>query len=123
MAVELIKPDAVETTVDGGWVVEHPTKRNAFEIVVDFDRPILGDPRTFGKCPTCNTVHFYKSYHILVNDAGQAFLSPEVMRNVRRAGMGDLRILKHTTKPPTVVVGTKGGVMGPVPQRTVIKHY
>ena len=114
--------DTLPTT--GGFKVKHLTKRNAFEVITDFQRPFLGDTSTFHKCPACQVVHYHKTYHIMLNGDGFAVLSPQVYRGVMAAGMGGLLLVDHTDTPPTVVLGTKDGAMAPVPQRdtTVIYH-
>lgn len=108
--------------LEGGYTVEHATKRNAFEVIIDFNRPYK-DNWSF-VCPTCNQRHFHKAYHILLNEHGRAVLSPQVYRGIKEAGMGDLVLLGHTRTPPNQVLGTKGGMMGLVPVRdkTTIYH-
>ena len=116
----------------GGYTIKHPTKRMAFHIVTDFARPFayVNDAarRQVKKCPTCNTPHFHKTYHIMLNEEGRAVVSPGVYRGLLAAGAfteeGGLQMVTHTTKPPNQVLGTKNGMMGLVPQRpkTVIYH-
>lgn len=115
-----MKPDP--TT--GGFIVTHPTVRYAFVIVPDPSRPILGDARTFPKCPTCDTVHLVRTYHILMNGEGRAVVSPTVFQGLKKAGMGGLAVEAHTPDPPKQILGTKGGQMGLVPQRDqLVVHY
>ena len=116
----------------GGYVVSHPTKRMAFHIVPDMSRPYnFADEkskRNLKMCPTCQTVHLHKTYHILLNDQGRAVVSPGVYKGLlsAKAFSGDdpLKLETHTTKPPDQVLGTRNGMMGLVPQRdkTIIYH-
>ncbi len=112
----------------GGFVVTHPTKRGVFEIVTDLDRPFEGPAslRT-NVCPTCQTVHHHKTYHILLNGEGRAVVSPGVFQGLKKAKAfndpNGLAVEAHTPKPPKQVLGTKGGMMGLVPQRDEVTIY
>ncbi len=112
----------------GGFVVVHPTKRNAFEIVTDLERPFQGSNslRT-NVCPTCETVHHHKTYHILLNGEGRAVVAPGVFQGLKHAkAFNDpkgLAVEAHTEKPPKQVLGTKGGMMGLVPSRQEVTIY
>lgn len=112
----------------GGFVVVHPTKRNAFEIVTDMNRPYQGPVNPDAvPCPTCNVVHQHKTYHILLNGEGRAVVSPGVFQGLKSAkAFNDpkgLSIEAHTKKPPNQVLGTKGGMMGLVPSRDEVTIY
>ncbi len=119
--------------VTGGFVVTHPTKRNAFEIITDLNRPYIdghGDPvnvSLLNNCPTCNTIHQYKTYHIMLNGDGRAVVSPGVFQSLRNAKAfndpAGLAVEAHTKTPPNQVLGTKGGMMGLVPSREAITIY
>ena len=109
----------------GGYVVTHPTKRNVFEVVTDLERPYTS-PNT-NQCPTCQTVHQFKTYHILLNGEGRAVVSPGVFQGLKHAkAFNDpkgLAVEAHTEKPPKQVLGTKGGMMGLVPSRQEVTIY
>ncbi len=114
--------------VTGGFVVTHPTKRNAFEVVIDFNRPFEGpESLRTNVCPTCETVHHFKTYHILLNGDGRAVVSPGVFQGLKRAkAFNDpqgLAVESHTKKPPKQILGTKGGMMGLVPHRDEVTIY
>ncbi len=104
----------------GGIRVSHPSKRNAFEIVVDYTRPL---PANQMPCPTCQKIHTHKTYHIYLGDEGTAIVSPGVFRGLQNGGMGDLVVESHVKKPPTQVLGGGGGMMGLVPTRPRIEAY
>lgn len=110
----------------GGYVVYHPTKRDAFEVVTDVNRPFIdghGQPvdlSVLHVCPTCQVKHQHKTYHIMVNSEGRAVVSPGVYRGLHEANAfrtGGLAIESHTDTPPNQIMGTKNGMMGLVPQR------
>ncbi len=97
----------------GGFVVVHASKRNAFEVVIDLNRPYNGpDSLRTIPCPTCNVIHHHKTYHIMLDAQGRNVVSPGVYRGLRHAGMGDLQVETHTKTPPDQVLGTRSGMMG-----------
>lgn len=110
-----------------GVRVQHSVKRSGFFVLSDPTRPILGDVRTFPKCPTCVQVHTHKTYHILLNGEGAAVVSPRVLDGLRRAGAFDplvgLAVAGEVLDPPTVVLGRRDGRLAPVPQRDRIIVY
>ncbi len=118
----------------GGYVITHPTKRDAFEVVVDMKRPFIdgfGKPvpiSTLNVCPTCQVLHPFKTYHIMLNSEGRAVVSPGVFQSLKAAGAfhaDGLAIQAHTDNPPNQVLGTKGGMMGLVqtkPDPVIIYH-
>ena len=110
----------------GGYVLYHPTKRDAFEIVTDVNRPYIdghGKPISLdllNVCPTCQVKHQHKTYHIMFNSEGRAVVSPGVFRSLQQANAfksGSMAIESHTDSPPNQVLGTKNGMMGLVPSR------
>ncbi len=106
---------------DGGFIITHPTKRNAFEVVTDFKRPYKGpDTLRTAVCPTCQVIHHFKTYHIMLDESGRCIVSPGVFNGLRKAGMGDLDLEDHTSTPPDQVLGAAGGMMGLVPSRPQI---
>ena len=111
----------------GGFVVTHPTKRNAFEIVTDLNRPYQSKNLNPIPCPTCQIVHQHKTYHIMLNGDGRAVVSPGVFQSLKRAkafnDVDGLAVEAHTDKPPNQVLGTKGGMMGLVPSRDKMTIY
>ncbi len=110
----------------GGYVIYHPTKRDAFEVVTDMNRPFQYGPGDLvpldllNVCPTCQVKHQHKTYHIMLNSEGRAVVSPGVYRGLHEANAfktGGLAIESHTDTPPNQVLGTKNGMMGMVPSR------
>jgi len=118
----------------GGYVITHPTKRDAFEVVTDMKRPFIdgqGKPvpmSTLIVCPTCKELHPFKTYHIMLNGEGRAVVSPGVFNGLKQANAfhaDGLGIESHTDNPPNQVLGTKGGMMGLVqtrPDPVIIYH-
>lgn len=103
----------------------HPTKKNAYEIAVDLTRKFT---KTQSPCPVCNVIHTHKTYHILFNDQGVAYVSMGVFRGLRRANAldqpGGMQVESYVEKPPRVVLGTRTGKARRVPEResTIIYH-
>lgn len=74
-------------------------------------------------------VHFYKTYHILLNGDGAAVVSDGVFEGLKSAGAfapsnpDRLEIESETTNPPKVVLGLGNGGMAPIPQRDEVVIY
>lgn len=97
-----------------GFRIVHESARWPMVVTVaDLSRP-LSPVRS---CPSCQTAHLFKTYHISVNDQGAAIVSPGVLEGLRRAGMGGFAVESGVVDPPTKVLGGSNGKLVEIPRR------
>ena len=103
----------------GGVRIVHTSARSSVVVYPDLSRPY---PVPLG-CPTCQTIHQAKSYHVNVNADGAAIVSPGVFAGLQRArafGGTDFRVDAAVPDPPKQVLGMNGRKYAELKQRDKI---
>lgn len=91
----------------GGVRIYHPDRSMAGRIVVVPTFREYGRPR---RCPVCTTpaaviVHSRKHYHLTLDGEAATIVSPTVLRQMRKLGMGGFVVDSAVPDPPAVHVG------------------
>ena len=73
----------------------HPSARGCV-VVVPGARPYA----TPLNCPTCNTRHEVKTYHLVLDGEGACVVSPGVFAGLRQVNMGPMLVESEVPNPP-----------------------
>ena len=77
-----------------GYKIHHKTVKGGVVTATDFTRP-YGEPI---KCVSCNTIHHAKTYHLSLDENGDAVVSESIMNNLTR-----MKVIGTTKKAQFVV--------------------
>lgn len=84
-----------------GVRIRHATLHSCLVLVPDLSRSL----RKPYQCPTCNTVHACKTYHLNLDSDGTVIVSPEIWERLKRIQNHDFSLENEVRKPPPQVVG------------------
>lgn len=106
-----------------GFRITHSTARFPQMVVAaDSTRP-FPNPR---RCPSCQTIHQTKTYHIAVDDTGAAIVSPSVLEGLKRAGAISpeaFSIESEVPNPPKQILGASHNGFSEIKRPSQITIY
>lgn len=103
-----------------GVRIQHPTERSCTFTLVDAKRPLVGPQ---GECGVCHRVHSFKTYHLVLDAAGAAIVSPEIVERLKGMTGQPFDITGEIKAPPAqfVRIGQMPQVPGVVAHPTLIE--
>lgn len=84
-----------------GVRIRHATLHSCLVLVPDLSRSL----RRPYQCPTCNTVHTCKTYHLNLDSDGTVIVSPEIWERLKGIQDHDFSLENEVPNPPPQVVG------------------
>lgn len=85
-----------------GVRLHHPTLASC-AYVVELPQPFhSGLPKM---CPTCLKAHASKSLHLRLDANGDVFVTPGVLKELRKVFMAGLEVANEVPKPPPMMLG------------------
>lgn len=93
-----------------GIKLHHPELRNCTYTLIHEGRPLTA-PHL---CWVCGMTHFHKTYHLMLDSAGDITVSETVFQRLEEAGLDELQPKTEERKPPRMVVGMNGNGKRPL---------
>lgn len=98
----------------GGVRLHHRTLRNTIVVLPVPHRPY----KVPFMCPTCGQTHKVKTYHINLDNEGDAIVSREIVDRLKEIGLPDFEVLNVVRNPPRQSLDFGAG---PIPFRLTEK--
>lgn len=88
-----------------GIRLRHPTLRGGLYLVKHYRRypvPMV--------CPTCNEIHYHKTYHLNLDGEGCVTVSSTVLERLKEIGLAGLEVLNEVKRPPPITLNIPGSI-------------